>query len=60
MGGWGWGGRGGACEPLRSAVIGPCVDAGVTVHFDFNGVRLQRLFSIFFLQRELPAVEKRR
>lgn len=36
---------------LRFAVVGLCVDAVVTVHFDFNRIRLERLFSIFLLQR---------
>lgn len=39
---------------LRFAVIGLCVDAVVAVHFDLNRIRLERLFSIFFLQRQLP------
>lgn len=36
---------------LRFAVVGLRVDAVVAVHFDFNRIRLERLFSIFFLQR---------
>lgn len=44
---------------LCFAVVGLCVDAVVTVHFDFNRIRLERLFSIFLLQRKLPAGERR-
>lgn len=38
-------------DPLRFAVVGLCVEAVVAVHFDFNRIRLERLFPIFFLQR---------
>lgn len=56
------GGSEGGTEPLEPvyffflgfAVIGLCVDAVVAVHFDLNRIRLERLFSIFFLQRQLP------
>lgn len=36
---------------LRFADVGLCVQTVVTVHFDLNRIRLERLFSIFFLQR---------
>lgn len=36
---------------LRFADVGLCVQAVVAVHFDLNRIRLERLFSIFFLQR---------
>lgn len=44
---------------LLFAVVDLCVDAVVAVHFDFNRIRLERLFPIFFLQRKLPVVNKK-
>lgn len=36
---------------LRFAVVWLYVEAVVAVHLDFNGIWLERLFSILFLQR---------